>query len=352
MIAGYHWFTDWGRDTMISLEGLTLRTGRHSDARYILRTFATLRPRRPHPQPLPRGQKGRAVSHRRRHALVLPRHRPLPAVTSDRETLELLLPMLRDIVAHHLRGTRFGIGVDPSDGLLRQGAGGLSAHLDGRQVRRLGGDAAARQGGRDQRPVVQRPALLESWLRNGRRRAEAADIGGHAERAPASFNQRFWNAEGGYLYDVVDGEKGDDPVLPAQSAFRHLARRTRSSTQNAGRPVLEVVRERLLTPVGLRSLAPGEPDYKPTLPRRPALARRGLPSGHRVAVADRAVRRCVAESASRRHAGRAAFLQGFGGPSRRGVCGIHQRDLRRRAPFTPRGCIAQAWSVAETLRRG
>ncbi len=128
VIAGYHWFTDWGRDTMISLEGLTLTTGRHVEAGYILRTFAHYIRDGLIPNLFPEGRDRGPLSHRRRDALVLPRHRPLPRTPpATARRSQLLLPKLVDIVEHHLRGTRFGIGVDPADGLLRQGERAISS---------------------------------------------------------------------------------------------------------------------------------------------------------------------------------------------------------------------------------
>ena len=124
MIAGYHWFTDWGRDTMISLEGLTLTTGRHVEAGYILRTFAHYVRDGLIPNMFPEGENEGLVPHRGRDAVVLPRDRSLPRRHRRPLDAALLLPKLLDIVEHHLRGTRFGIRVDPADGLLRAGAEG------------------------------------------------------------------------------------------------------------------------------------------------------------------------------------------------------------------------------------
>src|SRR5437667_5705661 len=124
VIAGYHWFTDWGRDTMISLEGLTLITGRLLEAGYILRTFAHYVSHGLIPNMFPEGEK-EGLYHTADATLwffhALDRYL---AATHDDLTLRLLLPKLVDIVEHHVRGTRFGIGVDPRDGLLRQGAEG------------------------------------------------------------------------------------------------------------------------------------------------------------------------------------------------------------------------------------
>ncbi len=124
VIAGYHWFTDWGRDTMISLEGLTLATGRHAEAGYILRTFAQAIKDGLIPNLFPEGERS-GLYHTADATLwyfhALDRY---VGATGDRHTLRLLLPKLKDVVEHHLRGTHFNIGVDPADGLLRQGAPG------------------------------------------------------------------------------------------------------------------------------------------------------------------------------------------------------------------------------------
>src|SRR5207245_11786302 len=124
VIAGYHWFTDWGRDTMISLDGLTLATGRQSEAGYILRTFAHYVRDGLLPNLFPEGER-QGLYHTADatlwyfHAIDRYLH-----ATDDRMTLRILLPTLRDIVAHHIKGTRFGIHVHPNDGLLSQGAPG------------------------------------------------------------------------------------------------------------------------------------------------------------------------------------------------------------------------------------
>ena len=126
VIAGYHWFTDWGRDTMISLEGLTLSAGRAIEARWILRTFAHYLRDGLIPNMFPEG-KNQGLYHTADatlwffHAL----HRYVEHC-QDKATLELLLPILKDIVRHHLEGTRFGIKVDPQDGLLTQGTEGYA----------------------------------------------------------------------------------------------------------------------------------------------------------------------------------------------------------------------------------
>src|SRR5262249_2219294 len=188
VIAGYHWFTDWGRDTMISLEGLTLVTGRHQEAGYILRTFGYHIQDGLIPNMFPeREQQG--LYHTADatlwyfHAI----ERYLEA-TADRTTLRLLLPSLLDIVHHHIRGTRFGIAVDRADGLLKQGAEGYQLTWMDAKV----GDwvVTPRRGKAVEINALWYNALrlLEGWLREEWGDAEASRLDEHANRARESFN--------------------------------------------------------------------------------------------------------------------------------------------------------------------
>src|SRR5207249_5538886 len=207
VIAGYHWFTDWGRDTMISLEGLTLATGRHLEAGYILRTFGHYVRDGLIPNLFPEGENA-GVYHTADATLwffhALDRY---VGVTGDRVTLGLLLPILRDVASHHLRGTRFGIGVDPADGLLRQG--GADHPLTWMDAKVDDWIVTPRRG----KPVeinalwYNAVRLLEGWTREAEGDAAAKPYGELAARAADAFNARFWYAAGGYCYDVVDGER-------------------------------------------------------------------------------------------------------------------------------------------------
>ena len=263
VIAGYHWFTDWGRDTMISLEGLTLATGREAEAKYILRTFAYYIRDGLIPNLFPEGQK-EGLYHTADATLwffhAIARYLEY---TNDRETLRLLVPRLQDIVEHHLRGTHFNIHVDPRDGLLSQGAEGYQLTWMDAKV----GDwvVTPRRGKAVEINALWYNALclLEQWVREEQGDARARPYADHAHRARESFNQRFWYAAGGYLYDVIDGEHGEDASCRPNQVFA-ISLPHPVLNQERWQPVLEVVRERLLTPVGLRSLAPGHPDYKPT----------------------------------------------------------------------------------------
>ncbi len=264
VIAGYHWFTDWGRDTMISLEGLTLTTGRNVEASYILRTFAHYVRDGLIPNMFPEG-KTSGLYHTADATLwffhALGRYFEQ---TNDAHLMEQLLPLLLDIVGHHLRGTRFNIHVDPADGLLVQGAPGyqltwMDAKVDDWVVTPRRGKAVEINA-----LWYNALRLLEKWLREARRDAEADDIATHAERARRSFNERFWYAAGNYLYDVIDGENGrtDNRCRPNQLFSISLDYPVLDEAR--WKSVLQVAKDRLLTPVGLRSLAPGEPDYKAT----------------------------------------------------------------------------------------
>ena len=262
VVAGYHWFTDWGRDTMISLEGLTLTTGRHLEAGYLLRTFAQYVRDGLIPNLFPEGNE-QGLYHTADATLwlfhALDRY---VDVVGDTATLEHLLPTLVEIINRHLAGTHFGIGVDPKDGLLRQGAPGYQLTWMDAKV----GDwvVTPRRGKAVEINALWYNALrlLEGWLIAAGDKESGRVLHGHAELARRSFNERFWYSEGQYLYDVVDGESGADAACRPNQV---LAIALRHPVLDPARwsAVLDIVRARLLTPVGLRSLAPGHPDYKP-----------------------------------------------------------------------------------------
>src|SRR6185369_2397214 len=211
VIAGYPWFTDWGRDTMISLEGLTLATGRRHEARDILHTFAQHIRDGLIPNLFPEGES-EGLYHTADATLwffhAIDRYEQ---ITGDVETRRQLLPRLVDIVQRHLGGTRFGIGVDPHDGLLRQGAEGYQLTWMDAKV----GDwvVTPRRGKAVEINALFYNALrlLERWLHEEHGDELARPLGERAEQARTSFNTRFWYDAGGHLYDVVDGEIGDDP---------------------------------------------------------------------------------------------------------------------------------------------
>jgi predicted glycogen debranching enzyme len=349
IIAGYHWFTDWGRDTMINLEGLTVLTGRHVEAGYILRTFGHYVRDGLIPNMFPEGTR-QGLYHTADatlwyfHAI----DRYLQA-TGDRDTLRLLLPTLVSIVDHHVKGTRFGIGVDPGDGLLRQGAPGyqltwMDAKVDDWVVTPRRGKAVEINA-----LWYNALRLLESWLREEQHDDRAAPLRTRAEQVRTAFNARFWYADGGYLYDVVDGDGGDDPACRPNQVFAiSLAHPVLDETRWI--PVLTVVRDRLLTPVGLRTLAPGHPDYKPTydgdLRARDAAYHQGTVWPWLIGPFVEAWLRAHPEG----HAYARQLLERFWSHLDEACVGSISEIFDAEPPFTPRGCISQGWSVAEVLR--
>ena len=349
MIAGYHWFTDWGRDTMISLEGLTLTTGRYVEAGYILRTFADYVRDGLIPNLFPEGEQ-EGLYHTADATLwffhALDRYLD---VTGDQITLRLVLPKLLDIVEHHLRGTHFGIRVDPQDGLLCQGQEGYQLTWMDAKV----GDwvVTPRRGKAVEINALWYNALrlLEGWVRAEQDEPTAQRLAEHAELAYQSFNDRFWYAAGGYLYDVVDGEQGDDPACRPNQVLA-ISLRHAILAPVRWQPVLKVVQQRLLTPVGLRSLAPDHPEYKARydgdLRARDAAYHQGTVWAWLIGPFIDAWLKVYPDD----YAGARRFLHGFEAHLSEACIGSISEIFDAEEPFTPRGCVAQAWSVAEVLR--
>ena len=349
VIAGYHWFTDWGRDTMISLEGLTLLTGREDEARAILRTFATYTKDGLIPNHFPEGDN-EGVYHTADATLwffhALDRYL---TYTNDRATLRALLPTLRVIIGAHLHGTRFNIGVDPFDGLLRQGADGyqltwMDAKVEDWVVTPRRGKAVEINA-----LWYNALCLMQRWEAEEGEGVRADEIYALADQARASFNRRFWIEGQGHLYDVVDGEDGDDPSFRPNQIFAvSLPHPVLEESRWA--PVVDAVTARLLTPVGLRSLAPGHPDYRNTylgnLWERDSAYHQGTAWAWLIGpFIDAWLKVHPGQEATARGflTGLLAHLDEFGVGS---VAEIFDAE----EPHRPRGCIAQAWSVSELLR--
>jgi predicted glycogen debranching enzyme len=350
VIAGYHWFTDWGRDTMISLEGLGLDTGRCQEARWILNSFSHYVRDGLIPNMFPEGaQEG--LYHTADatlwffHALDRYLHH-----SQDRATLQQLLPRLQEIIAAHRQGTRFGLRIDPADGLLMQGHESLpltwmDAKCDGWVV-------TPRRGKTVEINALMYNALrlMERWSEEERGPGGGAEYKGAADRLAASFNSRFWYAEGKYLHDLVDGEHtaADTAFRPNQLLAISLPNPV--LLPERWRTVVEAVRERLLTPVGLRSLSRDHPDYKPTyhgdLRTRDAAYHQGTAWSWLIGPFIDAWLKVHPEG--KREAQQ--FLSGLEAHLRDASVGQVSEVFDAEPPFTPRGCIAQAWGVAELLR--
>jgi predicted glycogen debranching enzyme len=320
------------------------------EANYILRTFAHYIRDGLIPNMFPEGKKD-GLYHTADatlwffHALSRYLER-----TNDHHLLNHLLPKLLDIVGHHLRGTQFNIHVDHNDGLLVQGQEGyqltwMDAKVDNWVVTPRRGKAVEINA-----LWYNALRLLEKWLRHARREREANGIAHHAERAKRCFNERFWYERGGYLYDVVDGENGqDDPACRPNQLFA-ISLDYPVLDESRWKPVVEIVKDRLLTPVGLRSLAPGDKDYKPRydgdLRSRDAAYHQGTVWAWLIGpFIDAWLKVHPGDFKTAR-----GFLEGFKPHLREACVGSISEIFDAEPPFTPRGCCAQAWSVAEVLR--
>jgi predicted glycogen debranching enzyme len=349
VIAGYHWFTDWGRDTMISLEGLTLATGRQREAGSILRTFAHYVRDGLIPNMFPEGENDGLYHTADATLWYFHAVERYVQWTGDRATLRLLLPTLRDIVEHHIRGTRFGIGVDPRDGLLRQGAEGyqltwMDAKVDGWVVTPRRGKAVEINA-----LFYNAVQLLAGWLAAEGDEAGARDLAARADAVREAFNRRFWIDRDGYLYDVIDGEEGDDPAFRPNQIFA-ISLDHPVLDRSRWEAVVTAVAERLLTPVGLRSLSRDHPEYKQRydgdLRARDAAYHQGTVWGWLIGPFIDAWLKTFPDQPERAH----EALSGVVPHLRDAGIGTISEVFDAEEPFTPRGCMAQAWSVAEVLR--
>ena len=348
VIAGYPWFGDWGRDTMISLPGLTLATGRHDVAERILRTWAGLVRDGLLPNHFPDAGGGEPAYHAIDaplwfvHALGATER----ASGSDRLALELR-PAVERIVTAYRDGTRFGIGADPADGLVRGGEPGLQltwmdAKVDGTVITPRHGKPVEIQA-----LWIEALRLAATWARatgdNGTaRRHEAL-----AALATDAFRLRFFRPDRGWLADVVDGPDGDDVSLrPNQLLALSLLDDLVDQTQAAG--VLEAVERHLLVPGGVRTLAPFEPGYRDRFQGPPAARDAAYHQGPAWTWLLGPWIDAVA-----RHRGpdaaRAELARALAALDPRGTGAVPEL-LEPEAPFAPRGCPWQAWGVAELLR--
>ena len=328
VIAGYPWFGSWSRDTMISYEGLFLATNRAGLGRELLLSYAAT---------LSRGMLANTadtgdVEYNTADGTLwflhaVSRH---VAVTGDDDLAHELRPAVHEVIRHHLAGTRYGIRADPADGLLRQGAPGaaltwMDARVDGVPV-------TARAG----KPVE----VNALWIGGLALAASGGAFDGVLARAQAGFARRFPTADG-LLHDVVDGPAGDDATLrPNQLiawALPHTPVRPDPSA-------LARVGAALLTPLGPRSLAPGEPGYRG--------AHRGGPAERDTAYHTGTVWPWLTGSyvdAWRRIGHEVTHPEIDEHLSEHGLGSVSE-TADGDPPHGATGCPFQAWSVAENLR--
>ena len=344
IIAGYPWFGDWGRDTMIALPGLTLTTGRPEVAATILRTYG---------QYVDQGM----IPNRFPDAADMPEYNTVDATlwyveatrayvdaTGDVDLLRDLLPVLTKIFDWHEKGTRYGIQVDPDDGLLRAGAPGVQLTWMDAKV----GDWVVT-------PRIGKPVEVNALWYHALRcmaafaRSLDADPAPYAEaagRVDGHFD-RFWQSDREHLFDVIDGPDGDDDRLrPNQLLAVSLKHSPLPADRQ--RAVVDACARHLVTPHGLRSLFPEHPDYVGTYggsrEARDGAYHQGtvwswligpFVAAHLRVHGDPALARTYLDP----------LLRHLGDHGLGSISEIFDGD----APFTPRGCFAQAWGVAQLL---
>jgi len=344
VIAGYPWFGDWGRDTMIALPGLTLATGRFETARRILETFARFVDQGMLPNVFP-GAGDKPEYNTVDAALwYIEAWRAYVDALDDIGTLKRAFPVLQSIIDWHLRGTRYGIGVDAADGLLRAGEDGVQLTWMDAKV----GDWVVTP--RSGKPVeinalwFNALSIMADFAR--RLKLPTERYTELAAQARASF-ERFVRPDGQGLYDVIDGPWGDEATLRPNQIFAVSLPNSPLGAQ-LQRRVVEVVGRELLTSYGLRSLDAGHVDYRPRYTggvwERDGSYHQGpvwaFLLGHYALAEQRAF-------------GDAGAAQARLDPLRDHLLdaglGTVSEILDGAPPHTPRGAPAQAWSVACTL---
>lgn len=345
VIAGYHWFGDWGRDTMVALPGLTLATGRPQLARNILRTFSRFVDRGMLPNVFPDTGETPAYNTVDGALWYFEALRQYFVATADKELLRELFPILAEIVEWHQRGTRFEIHVDPNDGLLYAGQTGVQLTWMDAKV----GDWVVTP--RTGKPIeinalwLNALATMTQFAKTLGLRAETYKF--LAKRARAGF-KRFWNESANYCFDVIDGPEPRDSSLRPNQIFA-VSLPESSLTVEQQRAVVDSCARYLLTSHGLRSLAPGHADYKGRYtggPReRDGAYHQGTVWGWLLGPFVLAHLRAYNDPVRA-----ASFLEPFANHVRSSGLGTVSEIFDGDPPFTPRGCISQAWSVGELLR--
>ena len=345
ILAGYPWFGDWGRDTMISLPGLTLVTGRTEIAATILRTYASFVDGGMLPNRFPDSGEDPDYNTVDATLWLFEAVRAYHELTGDDELVRELFPALEEIIDWHLRGTRYAIVVDPADGLLRAGEPGTQLTWMDAKV----GDWAVT-------PRIGKPVEINALWYNAL--CVTADFARQLGKASAEYEQlaagsrrgfeRFWNSDTGCCFDVLDGPDGDDGALrPNQLLAASLHHSPLSAAQQKG--VVDTCSRTLLTSHGLRSLSPDHADYGGSYGGdqfcRDGVYHRGTVWGWMIGPFVSAHWRVYGDVDQVEQ-----ILQPMLRQLEDGCIGNLAEIFDGDPPFTPRGCFAQAWSVAEVLR--
>lgn len=350
VIAGYHWFTDWGRDTMISLPGLCLTTGKFDDAKRIIKAFAESVQNGMIPNRFKDGNEAPEYNNVDGTLWFFVAVYKYLQTTQDKTfILTEILPVLKDIVDHHFNGTLFNIKVD-EDGLLHAGEVGQQLTWMDAKV----GDwvVTPRMG----KPVEIQALwynclkIFASLLDENHQPQDAAAMNESAQKAKDSFLSKFWNPEGNYLYDLIgEHNQADDSIRPNQLFAISLPFQLLEGEK--AQAVFNCVEEHLYTPVGLRSLSPNDENYYGLYQgdgrRRDASYHQGTVWSWLLGPYVDVMMRVGGDHAHRLSQ---KVVSNFEYHLEESCIGSVSEIFDGDAPHHPRGCIAQAWGVAEVLR--
>lgn len=351
VIAGYHWFTDWGRDTMISLPGLCLSTKRFDDAKKILSAFA---------QSVDKGMlpnrfqdNGEAPEYNNVDGTLwyfIAIYHYLKATRDKDFVLNELLPVLKNIIDWHYWGTRYNIHIE-EDGLLYAGEKGYQLTWMDAKI----GDWVVT-------PRIGRPVEIQAlWYNALHIFAELLQLNGQendaqnmlqqAKRLKQSFNQKFWYEEGGYLHDNIDEKNNADTSLRPNQIFA-ISLPFQLLEGKEAKTVMNIVEEKLYTAKGLRSLSPDDTRY---------ISHYGGDAWHRDSSYHQgtvwswllgpyidAIFKTNGSSTALTKAN--SVIKNFVPHLSEAGIGTVSEIFDAEPPFSARGCVAQAWGVAEILR--
>ena len=347
VIAGYHWFTDWGRDTMISLPGLTLSTGRFDDAKKIITAFAQsvsmgMLPNRFQEKEPPEYNN---VDGTLWYFIAV--HKYLEATNDKQFILNEILPVLKEIIDWHFKGTRFNIHVD-SDGLLY--AGEVGQQLTWMDARIGSWVVTPRMG----KPVEIHALwynvlkIFAALLQLNGQEADAGLVEASAAKARSAFEELFWNSNGKYLFDVIDENGNADPTLRPNQLFA-ISLPFALLTGEKAEAVLDIVQAKLYTPVGLRSLPIDDPRYVHQYGgdqwHRDSSYHQGTVWSWLLGAYIDAIVKVKNQNLKAK-----AVIDNFIYHLNEGCIGSVSEIFDADSPNHPRGCVAQAWGVAEVLR--
>jgi len=345
VIAGYHWFGDWGRDTMIALPGLTLATGRPEIARSVLLAWANFADQGMLPNRFP--ETGQNPEYNTVDAALwyFLAAREYWTGTHDAEFLRSIFPTLEGIIRWYRQGTRYNIHVDPADGLLYAGEAGVQLTWMDAKV----GDWVVT-------PRIGKPVEVNAlWLNALTAMKEFAtelkkpteDLERAAQQILKGF-ERFWNTASECCFDVLDAPEGNDASIRPNQIFA-VSLPVSPFDLEQQRAILQAIARRLLTSHGLRSLAPDNPQYRGVYAgdarQRDGAYHQGTVWGWLLGPFVQAHLRVWNDPAAA-----ARYLEPMIHQLQTHGLGSASEIFDGDAPFTPHGCIAQAWTVAELLR--